>query len=233
MRSGTLSRSNLAPSLTLALPLSPSRSLSRARALPFSLAFFLSCSLSLTRVRSLSLSLSRCRVAAVFLSRAARPRCRRLSLCHGRVCIFVYVWCVVVYCVVCCVVCIRVRVCVCVCARARTPPPSCACVLCVWLTDKELTRACSRSHKHPNQQRAFVCARVRACLCVFLCVCVREGGGVGGRERVCMRLSVIVSYIMNKHLCTGEAAQLGAGAQPGQPPVAACRRLRGSHRRRP
>jgi len=107
MRSGTLSRSNLAPSLTLALPLSPSRSLSRARALPFSLAFFLSCSLSLTRVRSLSLSLSRCRVAAVFLSRAARPRCRRLSLCHGRVCIFVYVWCVVVYCVVCCVVCIR------------------------------------------------------------------------------------------------------------------------------
>jgi hypothetical protein len=133
MRSVTLSRSNLAPSLTLTLPLSPSRSLSRARALSFSLAFFLSCSLSHTRVRSLSLSLSRCRVPAVLLSRAARPRCRRLSLCHGRVSICVYVWCVVVYCVVCCVVCIRA----CVCVRARsTPPPPFLCVCVVRMVDR-------------------------------------------------------------------------------------------------
>jgi len=127
MRSGTLSRSILAPSLTLALALSRSRSLSRARAL------FLSCSLSLllalTHTRALSLALTfslpcRCCVA---LSRCSPVLPSSFSLS--------WPWVYMRVCLVCCGVlrCLLrgVHTCVCVRAHARPPPLSCACVLCV------------------------------------------------------------------------------------------------------
>jgi hypothetical protein len=61
---------------------------------------------------------------------------------------------------------------------------------------------------------------------------VREGGGEGGRERVCMRLSVIVSYIYKHTYVQVRQHNSALAHNPVNPPLQRAADYEGSHRRR-